>query len=308
MAHRTTNSILQVLLLAGIAGIAAVPAAADAHEHGKKAPRLVVKSVEPAPGDTKPLHRLLGGDPLEFVATIKNKGDATYKGGVDGETLSRSSLGLSFALEDRVHVPRLVPGDRAGLHIDIWGGIVGSAGEIDTYAPKFCVAPGRRSCAEGPGFAVIPRTWTGTMSTIEPIYGYAKVESDAVPTFTYHAGASQKTRKFVYEGRGDLIHTVSGSNANCSISGGKNSRIGVGESSLTLDPSLLDYYGGITTSDFFFANQTCYGQPSKVAIRTPGIPIARTARSETDRRMQGNGSIPNPSGPITVKWDLHAGD
>jgi hypothetical protein len=141
------------------------------------------------------------------------------------------------------------------------------------------------------------------MSVTHPIFGYAKLETDATPRFTYSDPVSQHNGEFVYEGVGSLVHSVSGSGPACSISGGKNGKIGPGDGFLVLEPNLLTYRGGMTTGETFTATQTCNGIAVPTPIRTDGIRIPSTNMDEGDMKLQG--SAPGIGG-ITFKWEIDA--
>lgn len=297
-----------------LALVALAPLAAPAHA----APKLVVTSVKAAPGEEKPLHRFLRGPGLELVVKIKNKGADGVPGGGDhsGVLLSKAAGALSFSHETTFEFPRIAPGKTGEAQVDATGGPFNTPDRIDTAVPKACVPvkgkaafdgdgslKGRKSCAEGPQFAVIPRAWDGTMSSTQPVYGFGKLESVASPTFRYSAGASKNVDEFVYGGTGDLIHTVSGSSGTCSIRGGKNSKIGPGDAGLVLEPNLLQYRGFMNTADVFEAKMNCNGRTFPTQIRTTGIPVASTHRDdESETKLKGNGS----AGNATYRWEFDA--
>jgi hypothetical protein len=316
MTLRIAKPRIQWLLITSILVLVVDPSAAAARETPKK-PRLVVTSVKAAAGEQTPLHRFLQGPGVDLVVKIKNKGTAgTRRGDHSGVLLSKAAGALSFSHETTFEFPRLGPGETAEAEVSASGRPFNTPDRIDTAIPKACVPvngsavfdgsgtlTGRKSCAEGPQFAVIPRAWDGTMSSTQPVYGYGKLESVASPTFRYSAGVSKNVGEFVYGGTGDLIHTVSGSNGTCSIRGGKNSKIGPGEAGLVLEPSLLQYRGFMNTTDVFEAKMNCNGRTFPAQMRTTGIPIASTHRDdESETKLKGNGS----AGNATYRWELDA--
>ena len=310
---------LFTLLIASMA--LAIPAhaasrPAAARQAGEK-PRLVVKSVKADSGEQKPLHRFLRGPGMDLLVKIENKGEArTRSGDRSGVLLSKASGALSFSHETTFEFPALKPGKTAEVQVSVTGTPFGKPDQIDTATPKACVPrsgkadfdsdgnlKGRKDCGEGPQFAVIPRVWSGTMSSTQPVFGYGKLASDASPTFRYSANVSNNTNAFVYGGLGDLIHAVSGSNGTCSIRGGKNSTIGPGEAGLVLQPDLLTYHGFMNSTDVFTATQTCNGHDFPTQIRTTGIPIPSTNRAdESETKLKGTGS----AGSATYRWELDA--
>ena len=304
--------------LALVASVGAYPAAA-AHAAAKKpAPRLVVLSVKAAPSERKPLHRFVNGEPFKLLVTIKNVGTGAIAKSASREGVleSHQSGALSYVKEATFKFSRLRPRETQTVEVLALGREPDSRDVITTAVPKACVPQrgnadfnaqgtlkGRVSCAQGPGFAVIPKRWTGTMSVTRPIFGFATMETDAIPTFTYDASVSAHTDKFVYGGTGDLVHSVSGSSAFCSVTGGKNGKIAPGEAFLTLDPSLLDYSGGMTTAEVYEATQTCEGESIQTPIRTDGIKIPVTDRlDESETKLVG--ALTELT--LSFKWDLDA--
>ena len=290
---------------------------ADAAAKNKRAPRLVVLSVKAGPTERKPFHRFVGRGPFTLRVTIKNIGKAaiTKSASRQGVLESRASGHLSDADEGTFDFSRLGPGDREIVEVRVQGRDHNAVDSITTAVPRACVPrhgdadfnaegtlKGRTSCAKGPEFAVIPRKWTGTMSVTHPIFGFAKLETDAIPTFTYEPNVSEHNNEFVYGGTGALIHSVSGSSTFCSIKGGKNGRIGPGEGFLVLDPSLLDYFGGMKTAEVYMATEKCNGVSIPTPIRTDGIKIPSTRRDENDTNMAG---MVTELG-LTFKWDIDA--
>jgi hypothetical protein len=284
-----------------------------------KGPHLIVTSVKAAADEHKPYHRFINGPGFGFVVTIKNTGNARMSRGGEhsGVMLSKPTGGLRFVHETTFEIPRIGAGKTATVEVPATGRGFGRRDHITAAIPKACVPVrgnahfngsgalnDRQNCGEGPEFALIPRHWQGTMSVTHAIFGYAKLETDATPRFSYSDPVSQHNGEFVYEGVGSLVHSVSGSNAFCSIAGGKNGTIGPGQGFLVLEPDLLGYRGGMTTAEAFMATQTCNGIAIPTPIRTDGIRIPST---NTDLGADSNlqGSAPG-NGGSTFKWEINA--
>ena len=284
-----------------------------------KGPHLIVTSVKAAPDERKPFHRFLNGPHFQLVVKIKNTGTARMsRNGIhEGVLLSKSGGALAFAHETNFEIPRVGAGKTVTVEVDASGVGFGNRDRITTAFARAC-APvrgnahfnsqgalnDRQNCAKGPEFAVIPRHWQGTMSVTHLIFGYAKMETDATPRFTYSAPVSEHNKEFVYGGVGSLVHSVAGANAFCSIAGGKNGKIGPGAGFLVLEPDLLTYRGGMTTGEVYTATQICNGVSVQVPIRTDGIKIpSKNVDLGIGTKLQGEASS---VGDITFKWEIDA--
>lgn len=301
--------------LALVASVGAYPAAAAAKT---PAPRLVVLSVKAAPSERMPLHRFVNGAPIALLVKIKNGGTAAIAKSASREGIleSHQSGTLSYVHETTFEFPRLGSHKTQTVEVFASGRKFAGRDVITTAVPKVCVPQrgrakfdargtlkGPLSCAQGPDFAVIPKRWTGTMSVTRPIFGFATMETAATPTFTYEANVSQDENRFVYGGTGDLVHSVSGSGAFCSIKGGKNGKIAPRDAFLVLYPSLLRYYGGMTTTEAYEATETCNGVSIQTPIRTDGIKIPITNREDfSETKLVG--AVTEVG--LSFKWDLDA--
>jgi hypothetical protein len=282
-------------------------------------PHLIVTSVKAVPEEDKPYHRFINGPFFVVLVKIKNTGTARMSRGGDhtGVLLSRPHGGLRFVHEDDVDLPRIGAGKTATVEAGASVRGFSRPDRITAADLKACVPVrgnahfngsgllnDRQNCGKGPQVALIPRHWQGTMSVTHPVFGFAKMETDATARFTYSDPVSQHNGEFVYAAVGSLIHSVSGSNAFCSISGGQNGKIGPGDGFLVLDPDLLTYRGGMMTSEFYLAKQICNGVSVPVGIRTDGIRIpSKNVDLGIDTKLQGE----EPGvGGLTFKWEIDA--
>jgi hypothetical protein len=267
----------------------------------------------------KPYHRFIHGPFFVVLVKVKNTGTARMSRGGDhtGVLLSKPTGGLRFVHEDDVDLPRIGAGKTVTVEAGATVRGFNHPDKITAAALKACVPVrgnahfngngslnDRQNCAKGPDVALIPRHWQGTMTVTHPVFGFAKMETDASARFTYSDPVSQHNREFVYEGVGSLVHSVSGANAVCSISGGQNGKIGPGEGSLVLEPDLLTYRGGMRTSEFYMAKQICNGISVAIGIRTDGILIpSKNVDLGIGNKLQGEA----PSvGGLKFTWDIDA--
>ena len=301
--RRLASLVAACVLAAAFGSPAAAPAAS-------KQAKLVVKSVRPAPSEAKPLHRVWkASTPVHLEVKIKNTGGAASSGDPWGRILTRQSGGLGFLRDAGFTIGRLGPGKSRTVDAEALGPSAPDA--ITSVETRACVsirggedpAEGNRAdCRDGPDFAVVPEAYDGSVSATQPLFGYGKIVSLGDPRFTYDSKASEKRGLFIYRATGQLVHTVSGSNGTCSLSGSGSAAFTRKETELVLDTDLLDYQGNITHPQVVNATQTCNGTPFPAPIRTGGLrigPDTREALSEGDP-LKGNTDV----GGIAFEWNL----
>jgi len=293
-------------VLIALVATAGLPAATHAAKHAD----LVITSVKAAPGQPKPLHRIaLQPGPVKLRVTVENRGDGPTTKRPHARTEVKPAGGLSFATDDERAFGRVPPGEKTTFDIGAYA--EGGPPFIKVLATRVCVSPrgsgnldrGRLRCRSGPGFAVIARAYDGSVKVTQPIFGYAKIVSDGDPKFTFDIQASARRNKFVYRATGQLVHTVSGSNGVCSISGSDSGGFKREEAELVLDRDLEGYQGSINHPQQVDATQTCNGTEFPAPVRTGGVRIGPKTRDDLSVDEPLTGSVTGVAGD-THEWNL----
>lgn len=290
--------------------LAVVAAGLPAAAHAAKRADLVITSVKAAPGQPKPLHRTaLEPGPVKLRVTVENRGDGQTAQHPRARTETKRSGGLSFTPDDERTFGRVPPGEKTTFDIGAYA--EGGPPFIKVLATRVCVsargsgdldrAPIR--CRNGPGFAVIARAYDGSVKVTQPIFGYAKIVSIGDPRFTLDEQASQRRNRFVYRAAGQLVHTVSGSNGTCSISGSGNGNFKRDETELVFDTGLNGYQGSISHPQIVDATQTCNGTGFPAPVRTGGVRIGPEVRDDLSIDEPLTGNVTGMVGE-TYEWNL----
>jgi hypothetical protein len=307
---RTRRARRPLVLLVCVIPLAAISlaATADAAKPAKKKAHLTVTSVRPAPGQAKPLHRFAEGKGVEYRVTVRNDGDGPTGKLLHARLDSKDSGALAFRDENNFEMDWIKAGDKTTFPVTAFGS---GGSKPTTVSIRVCVSVRGLnktegvplSCRGGPGFAVIAKAYDGSASARQPVFGYGRVESLADPRFTYDANASAREGKFVYTATGQLVHTISGSNGFCSISGSGSGSFARNETKLALDPDLLAYSGSISHPQIVNATQVCYGISSPAPVRTGGITIGPKSRAPLDEGDPLAGTSNGLFG-LTFEWRL----
>lgn len=277
-------------------------------EAGKKKADLFVTSVKAAPGQPKPLHRVaLKPGPLTLRVTVENRGDGPTAKHPRARTETKVGGGLTFSPDDERKFNRVPPGEKSTFDI---GAYAEGGTPIKVVTTRVCVSPrgsgdvdsGKPRCGNGPDFAVIPNAYDGSTTTTQPIFGYAKIVSVADPRFTLDREASAKRNKFVYRATGQFVHTVSGTNGVCSISGSGGSAFKPKETELVLDRDLESYSGSINHAEVVDSVQTCNGTEFPAPVRTGSARIGPKTRDflSIGEPLEGT----TTAGGVTFDWNL----
>jgi hypothetical protein len=296
-----------VLALAAVFAVAAQPAAAGKKPRPKPKPDFAVKSVT-----------ILGATPyyivldrtdngLVFNVKVKNQGKAASDG--DG-TLTVRGDGILRPTKFKFEVPKLKAGETETLQLEIKGSQLDG---ITTYATEACASANKDSkpgndCRAGPGFAAIPRTWTGS---VNGTWTDGQIIQSLVAnpvTFTFAPGFTETSRAFIYLASGTLTATITGDHIpDCSFSGTGDTAIDPERGSMAFELDLQTYRaaGRIGSTTTYPAQIACdngesgsYGQEFGDWIETDNV-----ARDAADDTLTGSFS---PGFGDSYSWNLRA--
>lgn len=299
----------RVLLPALLAAATLVPAApADA----KPAPDLTVRSVKIQTARAGPPYVFVGGpsDGLIFDVTVRNVGDMPRAG---AGKLLLSGLGALKPARIVFKVPRLRPGRSAAVSVEVGDeDLIG----ITRYRARACASTRKdtkhgNDCRRGPGFAGIPRVWTGRT---EASYDDGLVRQSLIAPsvrFAYSEKRSEAEGLYVYIGSGPLTASITAdSDPRCTYSGSGDvaiSDVSPSIADLRFDTDLLNYRAlGVATSVSYPAQASCDdGGDPFLFEQEPGIWLttANVARDSTEEFLTGSHSA---SSGDSWSWNLTA--